>query len=268
MPSDIHELRAMLSDSPVESGSVILLGARYQINLPALASFSDKLGAPTDFGLQWPELKHQLSLGLLSMTGVEADARMILLYSHYLAAVQSWELKNDHLPKNMVAWTGKGDSRRPVCDTVWFFLETEGIGSEAVRDVINVLGAEANFLHSKGERQSPADVLEQAGIYLAMLLHLRHKWPAYFEWMPMKGRLRQMTDLFLLGNEDLPIIRKNPGAKSEFIDDELVEMYYILSRTMYQLDFFLLLRDYADGLKENKGKMNLKTTRIREQLLA
>jgi hypothetical protein len=131
--------------------------------------------------------------------------------------------------------------------------------------VINVLGGEVTFTDHLLSNEPPEELLEHTGIFLAMLFHLREKWPAYFEWMPMQQRLVKMVDLFLYGDESLPIA--NIKRRTPYISMELLEVYDILSKTMYQVKFFVLLKQYAKQLLHDEGKLGSKAEKIREELV-
>lgn len=265
MASTIEELVSILSASEKPEANVRLLGENYAAHSPQLLEFARRIHQSTSLLDDWREIKRELKEGSGNLMGAQADARLMLLYSSYSDFARSFAGIDSDLPFGKVAWIGKGARRIPVENSVWFLLETDGIGSEGVRDVLNVLGGEITFQDHLLSHVSDAELLEQAGIFLAMLFHLRLKWPAYFQWMPMQQRLRRMVDLFLFGDESLPITYLK--RRTPYVPMELVEVYDILSKTMYQVDFFVKLKTYARQLLDDDGKLGVDAEKIRKELL-
>lgn len=266
MASTLKVLSSIMPAAGKSQGEVMVLGLPYLVTDPLLGEFVNALKDSDDFQEDWPLLKLALRKGLVDARGPLADARLLALFSHYLVAVRSSVQEGEPLPTWMFTWLGKGANRIPAENSVWFLLETEEIGSEAARDVINVLGGETTFLGHFFDDKSDEEVVEQAGIYLAMLLHLRQKWPDYYQWMQMEGRMHNMRELFLMGSEELQVSIKSSGK--EIVILPIIEVYRMLSITMYQTKFFLLLREYAAELRLHKGFLSDKAIAIRSAMLA
>jgi hypothetical protein len=262
----LSSLEAVLKASPEAQGNLRILGQSFQSNEPKLLDFVLQLKQSEEFADDWPELLKAMKQGIEDPLGPMADARMMALFSHYLVTVRKIAESGELLPRNMMTWVGKGEDRFPAESTIWFLLETEGFGSEAVRDVVNVLGGETTFLTYFFSDASNEVLLEQAGYYLTMLLHLREKWSAYYDWMLMDPRMQQMRILFLEGSEALPILEKR-GPKV-IMPQVMLDVYDILSRTMYQFEFYLLLREYVAALKATKCLVTPQVNAIREKMFA
>jgi hypothetical protein len=257
-------LDAILNPSP--SGKLLVLGKPYEALDPGLVSFVAEVGKGDDFEEDWPSLKAALVHGLADLRAPLADARLLVLFSHYLVAVRTTATTGEWLPPGMMSWIGKSSQRLPVENIVWFLLETQHVGSEAVRDVINVFDGANTFMEHYMVKKDEMEILEQAGIYLSILLHLRLKWPDYYTWMQLEERTYQMKSLLLLGNEEVQVVRRK--AARDFVSKPVVDVYLLLSKTMYQTSFYILLRTYVQLLQANKGAMTLEIFGFREKLLA
>jgi hypothetical protein len=265
MASSLSELNALLTPSVGSPQAIKVLGAAYHTDVPGLQAFADTLAASEEFAEDWNDLKASLDSKLPGPTSALADARLLMLFSHYLVTVRATAESGELLPQPMMTWIGKGAGRIPAENTVWFLLETEGIGSEAARDVINVVGGETTFLGYFFGKTLDAELLEQGGVYLAMLLHLRHKWPDYYAWMPMNARMNNMRALFLMGSDELEVTGRS--GKHETVHKDLIDVYDILSKTMYQVSFFVLLQSYVAELRSSKGVLSPAAQKIRSKLL-
>lgn len=259
-------LENILSVSPQSNlhNSVKILGSDYLLHDQNLASFAELLHSSQNFNASWPNWMAQMKLDLEGKQSPILDAKFLLLFSHYYAAARALSSAKS-LPMGWVSWLGKGEDRISVENTVWFLLETEDFGSEAVRDIVNVIGGETTFQSFLFPTNSAETVLEQAGIYLAMLFHLRQKWPAYYRWMPMKPRMLEMRKLFLFGDANLAL--SSGGKPFEYINYELVDVYRMLSKTMYKMPFFVLLEEYVKRLKATKGELSKEAREIRDKMM-
>jgi hypothetical protein len=266
MAVTLAELHALLTPATPEEATVRVLGVPFVTPDPQVAAFVAQLAQSEDLVEDWSDLLAKMVVGINDLRSPQADARLLALFSHYLVTVRATAETGELLPPTMMTWLGKGPSRIPAENTTWFLLETEHVGSEAARDMINVIGGETTFMGHFFTAKADDEVLEQTGIFLAMLCHLRQKWPVYYEWMGMGNRLYQIKHLFLYGSNELALT-KHKGDK-KVIAEDFIDVYVLLSKTMYQTTFFLRLRDYATALKKSKGVITPDVQAIRDDLMA
>lgn len=261
MTNRILELQTRLKPNPKSDFKVF--GLPYDLISPSLLHFQEILDASEDFGKDWKRLQFELSAGLDDKESIEADLRLILLYNKYVLMARAVEEMED-LPEHMIQWLGTEENGLLAENPTWFLVETKGIGSESAVDLINVLGFELNFVQTMLGEGENKEVLAQAGVFLARLLHLKSKWPAEYNWAGMEARTRSMKDFFLYGSEEFEIF-EGKGRKSS-LKPEYLEVYQELSRSMYQLPFFLLLKDYAEAMQKSKGFVTKEIEGILRQL--
>lgn len=267
MASTFPELESVLtaiSGKPT-TANLRVFGQPYTVHAPEVEALAKKLHASKDFAADWPELLAEVKNGLKKNDSTLADAKLIVLYSFYAVAARKTGDSGDHFPAEMMTWLGDEENEMPAENPTWFLIETEEIGSEAARDLVNVLGLELTFLQAFLGEASTSEALEQAGIFLARLLHHESKWPAYFSWMQLKPRTKSLMELFLLGGPDMAVIRGK--GKAARMSNELIGVYDVLSKSMYQLPFFVKLKSYAEALKESQGFISPDVLRIQKELL-
>ena len=268
MASQFSELEAVLTaiEGKPTTANLRVFGHPYSVQASEVEALGKKIHATKDFAAEWKGLLAELKAGLKKPDSAIADAKLVVLYSYYVVAARKTAESGNFFPDEMMTWLGDEENEMPAENPTWFLIGTEDVGSEAARDLVNVLGLELVFLQSfLGEATNP-EALEQAGIFLARLLHHESKWPDYFKWMQLKARTKSVLELFLLGGPDMPIIRGK--GKSARISDELVGVYDILSKSMYQLPFFVRLKDYSTALKKHKGSLTPEVLAIQKELLA
>lgn len=267
MAATFSELTGVLTaiEGKPTTANLRVFGQPYLVHAPEVEALGKLLHASKNFAEDWSSLLSAVKEGLTANDSAIADAKLIVLYSFYVVAARKTGETGDYFPAEMMTWLGDEESEMPAENPTWFLIATEGIGSEAARDLINVLGLELVFLQSFIGESSNAEALEQAGIFLARLLHHASKWPDYFAWMQLKPRTQSLMELFLLGGPDMPIIRGK--GKSARISDELLGVYEMLSKSMYQVPFFIQLKDYVDALQRNKGHMAPEVMKIQKGML-
>jgi hypothetical protein len=242
-----------------------IFGTEYAVIHPVLQDWARELAALPGIGSNWKTVWASFLQGPGKEQGAVADGGLFMLYSAYSVSVRAAMNTGNYPPEEMMLMVG-GRKKFPAENSIWFLLETAGHWSEAAGDIINALGAELTFLnYFLGNYDAPA-VIEQAGVLLAILVHQKHKWPAYFEWMPMQNRLENVREAFLLGGPDLEITHMR--GKNEELAPGILQVYTELGKFMYQFDFFLRLRDYAATLEKSGGRLDGSAKRIRDQLLA
>lgn len=265
MVTPIAQLRSILAPSSDIGAPLRVLGAPYESTDPAVLAFAQALQASDEFAEDWPSLLTALQGDLPDQRGPLADAKLLLLFSHYLVTVRATAASDELLPATMMTWLGKGESRIPAENTVWFLRETAQVGSEAARDAIQVIGGETTFLSYFLSEESDAIVLEQAGTYLAMLLDLRQKWPDHYAWLPMHGRMHNIRELLLLGSDELPVVKTR--GKLTIVPKDIAEVYHALTQTMHKSSFFTLLASYVAELSAHKGELTATASKIRTAML-
>lgn len=267
MASNFSELSAVLSaiSGKPTTVNIRVFGNPYLVHHQEVEAFAKRLAEIKDFPGEWKQIRKELAANLKANDDSLADAKLVVLYSAYIVAARKTGETGDYFPDEMMAWLGEEPEEMPTENPTWFLIETEEIGSEAVRDLVNVLGLELTFLQALIGESTDAEALEQAGIFLARLLHHESKWPDYFKWMQLKARTQNVMELFLLGGPDLPIVKGK--GKNARISDEFVGIYDVLSKSMYQVPFFVKLKSYAQALKKSKGVLSPEVQAIQKQLL-
>ncbi len=260
------ELKAILSPPASGKGNLKLLGMPYQGHDPLLIQFAASLAEADDFEESWPAFLAALAVDASDQAAALADAKLLLLYSHYLVTVRATAESGEYLSAAMMQWIGEGDERIPVENAQWFLAATQGHGSAGAHAAIQVISEEATFLRHFFTEQNDAAVIQAAGIYLGQLLDLRAQWPAHYQWLPMDGRMRNIRELFLLGSEELPLTTR--AGKSEVVFREIVEVYDALQALVPPLPFWTMLQEYIEELRANKGHLTAAAQSLRVAMLA